>query len=293
MSQDNNFYAAPDAELGPDSPGEQPSEFGDNAPRDFGEVINRVFGLYGKFLSAMLLIALSWAVLSAVGGYAVDLGAEALLHGDEALGYLGIGYAMLFLGGPFFYVMALKRADNLVRGLETGNEISVALAKWFPVIGFGIGLGVLSGIGFMLCLIPGIVIVVYLIVGDLTIILEDTGVIDAFSRSYNLVKDNWWFAFGVTMTAGLLVGLPAMLIDGGVTVATDGDPIIGMAASAVVVFFVFPLGIAFQYVLFEAIVARNQIPSAYGDDAPTYDEPTYDDEAPGATGSVESSKPEW
>jgi len=62
-------------------------------------------------------------------------------------------------------------------------------------------------VGTMLCIIPGIWLfpILYLIIP--IIVMENTSFSYAFNKSFRIIKDNWWFVFGVIIVLTVVVGV--------------------------------------------------------------------------------------
>ncbi|MFV0418473.1 MAG: hypothetical protein ACK5KT_07065 [Dysgonomonas sp.] len=106
-------------------------------------------------------------------------------------------------------------------------DIKVSAATVWPKV-FGAILPVFAGyilcsilliIGFALCIIPGIVIGVYLALYMYVYIVEDRGVVDSLQRSYELVSGNWWVTFGyfvvffiIAYILSFIFGIPKLLV---------------------------------------------------------------------------------
>ncbi|HXU28788.1 MAG TPA: hypothetical protein VN698_16280, partial [Bacteroidia bacterium] len=98
--------------------------------------------------------------------------------------------------------------------LQKGNVTPTFEEVWgyfkyyfFRVLGSGIVMAFLILIGALLCIIPGIYIanVFYLVIP--IIVIENTSFGFAFNKSFRLIKDNWWFVFGVVFVTNLIVGV--------------------------------------------------------------------------------------
>lgn len=81
-------------------------------------------------------------------------------------------------------------------------------------------LSILSVIGFLFCLIPGFYLLPIVTLALPIMVMEEKGIADSFSRSMELLKDNWWKTFGLILISGLIayfsmgiLGLPGVLLN--------------------------------------------------------------------------------
>lgn len=81
-------------------------------------------------------------------------------------------------------------------------------------------LSLLLLIGFLFCLIPGFYFMPIVTLALPIMVMEEKGMVDSFSRSMNLLKENWWRTFGLILVAGLIayfsmgiLGLPGALLN--------------------------------------------------------------------------------
>jgi hypothetical protein len=87
-----------------------------------------------------------------------------------------------------------------------------------PILIFAILSSILTAIGFVLLIIPGIMAVIAFSLGAPAILNEKTGGADAISRSFNLISGNWGVAIGVVLI-GLVINVIVSLIVGGIAVS--------------------------------------------------------------------------
>lgn len=259
MSQDDNFYAAPQAELGPDTP-DGSADHPDGVPRAFGDTLSEIFTFYPKLYVPLFSVTLVWAICSAAGGFLIDLGTHGLMEGSGGFGALGAGYFVMYVVGTYFFIVAVKRADNLFRNLNTGGEFTFGVRRLGWVLLFWLLYGLIAGTGLLLCIIPGIIFGVLLYVGDLSVILEKSGPIEGLKRSFNLVKgmENWFHTAGLLVVVGALVFVPtfgAVLVVE-LTVGPE-DMIASNALTGLITLVTFPLTISLNYFVFRSLVARN------------------------------------
>lgn len=179
-----------------------------------GEVIGETFSIYGQNLGALLgsaivvfiVIGLVAGVLQSAGGLILGLLAAALRLAGHAL-YTG------------FVVKLVQDVRDGRRDEGVGDLFSAASPFILPLIGFGILFGLGVTIGFILLIVPGLILITFWSVGAPAIVVEGIGPVDAFGRSWRLVRGNAWPVFGALLVVLLIV------IGIGVVLAAIANPI--------------------------------------------------------------------
>lgn len=115
---------------------------------------------------------------------------------------------VIFLYTIAYMSLYAKSTDGTVKNAEVWSKVANA---FLPMIGGAIIFGFLSTIGILLCIIPGIIVYVYLGFYAYVYINEDRGVIDSFYRSYELVSNNWWITFGYGLVFVILIGIGSIV----------------------------------------------------------------------------------
>jgi hypothetical protein len=133
------------------------------------------------------------------------------------LGWLGVLLAALVgIAGAFWLQGTLIEAVRDVRDGRADLSIGETFERVFPVLNriviAGILLGIAIGIGFLLLIVPGLIVLTLWIFVIPAIVLENRGIGDAFGRSRELVRGNGWNVFGViVLTFVLLLGVSIAL----------------------------------------------------------------------------------
>jgi hypothetical protein len=165
---------------------------------DTAGTLERIFEMYsrqaGVLLPAALIIYLPVALLQIVAGANVLLALVAFVAALIA--------GTLFQGSV---VQAVRDMQDGKRDLSIGEVIASAIPFIAPLIGAGLlaGLGIV--IGFVLFIIPGLILLTIWSLIAPVIVVERPGVIAAFPRSQRLVKGNGWRVFGVLIVMFLIL----------------------------------------------------------------------------------------
>jgi hypothetical protein len=165
-----------------------------------GEVVSETFSIYGQNLGALLgsalavfiVVGLVAGILQGAGGVLLALIAAAVRLAGHAL-YTG------------FVVKLVQDARNGRRDQGVGDLFSAAAPFILALIGFGILFGIGVTIGFILLIVPGLILITFWSVGAPAIVVEGIGPIDAFGRSWRLVRGDAWSVFGVLLVVLLIV----------------------------------------------------------------------------------------
>jgi hypothetical protein len=142
-----------------------------------------------------------------------------------ALAFLIGGWAVFVsLAGVFWLQGVLVKAVDDVRDgradLSVRGTLESALPKINVLSATGIIASIAIGIGFLLLIVPGLILLTIWSVVIPAVMIENTGVFRAFGRSQELVRGNGWNVFVVILVtvaliivAGLVTGLALTPID--------------------------------------------------------------------------------
>ncbi|HEY5430420.1 MAG TPA: hypothetical protein VIK04_14990 [Solirubrobacteraceae bacterium] len=158
-------------------------------------VVSRIWQIYRD--NAKVLIATAFAL------FAIQFAALLLLSGASvAVAILFWVLSVLYQGMVVELVEGVQsgRRDHSVRDLLRSVE-PVLLQLMAVSVLFGLGVAV----GFVLLIVPGLILLVtWSVVAPVTV-LERPGVLAAFRRSRELVRGNGWPVFGVIILVGVMV----------------------------------------------------------------------------------------
>lgn len=175
-----------------------------------GRVFARGFGVIADNPLTVLGIAL---VLGALPSVAMSWVQQRLLLGQmdnfQVIGSVGvtlvsfaIGLAIqaLVQGSLVRATLAFARGERATIGECIGATLAVVL----PLVGLAIVMAIAVGLGFMLLIVPGIMLYVMWSVASPALVAERTGVFEALGRSRELTRGARWKVFGIE--AILVVG---------------------------------------------------------------------------------------
>jgi hypothetical protein len=117
--------------------------------------------------------------------------------------FIAIAIQQLLLG-------ALTRAGALAtlgQPVDVDSSYRYAFSRLGGLIGLALLIALVVGVGFILLIIPGIIFLVFLAVAVPAFIVERLGVTGSMSRSWGLVRGQWWFTLLVIVVTALLTGV--------------------------------------------------------------------------------------
>ncbi len=107
------------------------------------------------------------------------------------LASLAIG-ALIYSGSIHGYLQVARG-----RPASIGECFSVGFAKLLPMIGLTLLWFLGIGLGFMLLIVPGVILITIWVAAMPALVGEGRGVMEAFSRSRDLTRGSRWSVFGV------------------------------------------------------------------------------------------------
>jgi len=205
--------------------------------RDFGQIIGDSFTFLRENLKplfkSLLIICGLFILIGTVTSVAQYMSTIGLYNGvlsvnpNDTYQVSSITYS--YVGAVMFNLLVMLLLQAFIH-LATLSYLSVYLQKnnqqptfeevwgyfrfyFFRVLGSSILMFLLIVVGFCLCAIPGIYlsIVFYLVIP--IIVMENTSFSYAFNKSFRLIKENWWFVFGVIFVISLIVGVANSVAD--------------------------------------------------------------------------------
>jgi hypothetical protein len=180
-----------------------------------GAVVSRIGKLYLNqfavlFGTAAVLYGLEFVLVLVLGSSASV--ALVLLFGALSILYQGMVVELVQ------DVQDGKRDQSIVRLLRSVDQV------FWQLLAVSILFGLAVGIGFVLLIVPGLILMVLWAVVAPVTVLERPGVIAAFARSRELVRGNGWNVFAVI----LVVFLSILVISAVVAIAASGLGAVGL-----------------------------------------------------------------
>lgn len=201
-----------------------------NAKLDTGRVFERIFSLYGSQFTLLIPAAL------------VLFLPVAILTGFVQAGDIGVVAAFLSIAlsviATFWYqglvVEATRDMLDGRRDHSMGSLFGSAAPFIAPLLAVGILGGIGIAIGFVLLIIPGLILITIWAVIVPVIVIERAGVFDSFGRSREVVRGNGWRVFGVLVVLFVISAVASAVLQGIIGAITD-ESFLGYALASLIV----------------------------------------------------------
>lgn len=179
-----------------------------NGQIELGAVMRKVFRVYVDQASVLMPAA---AVIFVITGIVTELIVATGSTGLELLALI-----VDLVAGTLFTGMVVELVADVRNGRRDTSPIQLLRAVT-PVLGqlilVGIVTGVLEGIGFVLLLVPGLILMTLWSVVAPVVVVESPGGLRALSRSRQLVRGNGWQVFSVIVVLVIGVYVASNLLD--------------------------------------------------------------------------------
>jgi hypothetical protein len=212
-----------------------------NRSIDIGSVISRVFGIYVDQASVLLPAA-------AVVFVGVGVVSALLVVIAPVLAILA--FVVILVGTTLFTGMVVELVADVQDGRRDAT-VGQLLQAATPVIGKLILVGIVAGIGiaigFVLIIVPGLILLTIWSVFAPVIVLERPDGLGALGRSRELVRGNGWQVFGVIVVLVLGVSIVAAIIE---AIGDSGGTGVGIVVRVIVQILTAPLSALAASVLY-------------------------------------------
>jgi hypothetical protein len=181
-----------------------------------GSVVSRIWDIY---------LDQSWVLIgTALVLYALQFVVLLLLPGTAGTAVL-ILFSALSILYQGMVVNLVQDVQDGRRDHSIGELLRSVKPVFWPLVGVSILFGLALAVGFILLIIPGLIMLVFWSVVAPVTVLERPGVFAAFGRSRELVSGNGWNVFGVIA----LVFLAVIVVSAAVALLASGLGSVGRA----------------------------------------------------------------
>ena len=192
-----------------------------NRSIDIGSVISRTFSIYADQASVLLPAAAAVFVVVGVISALLVVIAPVLAI---------LAFVVILVGTTLYTGMVVELVADVQDGRRdatVGQLFNAARPFVGQLILVGIVAGIATAIGFVLIIVPGLILLTIWSVFAPVIVLENPGGLKPLGRSRELVKGNGWQVFGVIVVLVIGVGIVSAIVE------SIGDS--GGTAAAIVV----------------------------------------------------------
>jgi len=223
-----------------------------NRSIDIGSVISRTFSIYADQASVLLPAA-------AVVFVAIGIISALLIVIAPVLAI--VAFIVILIGTTLYTGMVVELVADVQDGRRDAT-VGQLLQAATPVIGQLILVGIIAGIGiligFILIIIPGLILITIWSVAAPVVVLERPGAFRALGRSRELVRGNGWQVFGVIVVLVIGVRILAAIIE---AIGNAGGTGVGIVVQVIVEILLAPLSALAASVLYFELRGSTTVPT--------------------------------
>lgn len=197
--------------------------------RDLGSIITdtfkfikeeyrTLFRLYIKHVGWLLLLVIAastyyqYQSLKISTSVLTETGPAAFL--TEMIADTGVAILLLSVASIAYSALSLVVITSIIKSYVQNNgeinedEVNQFVKQFFGrTLGSLVVVGLLVFIGFLLCVLPGIYLIVPLSLIFPILVFQEKTFAEAFSESFKLIKNNWWISFATLLVVSILISL--------------------------------------------------------------------------------------
>ncbi len=192
--------------------------------RDFGQILSATFEFlrenFKQLAKALIFLVGPFILLAGIFGGLYQKEMFSFVPTSTSLSQFGLTFGlymlcvfitvMMLINTIYSYIIIYnRREDDSI--IEVDDVWITAKGNILKIFLLSIGYTIVSMLAFVLLLIPGIYVSVALMIIYIVSINEDKGFFDAMSRCFYLIKNKWWFTFGLLIVLGLIQGFMGFL----------------------------------------------------------------------------------
>lgn len=237
-----------------------------NRKLDVGGTLSQIFSTYGDQAGVLLPVAFAIYLVVAV--------VNAILVGSFVL-TLTLGLAVSIVAATLYQGMVVNLVKDIQDGSRDNSVQDLIDAAWpvvLPLIGAGILAGIAIGIGFLFLLVPGLILLTIWSVIAPVIVVERSGVMDAFGRSRKLVKGNGWQVFGVIFVVFVITAIAAIVL-GAIGAAISGGFAMHLLVNLIASTLTAPIGALAASTIYFRLLGSDEVATSPPPAAPPLDLP--------------------
>ena len=183
-------------------------------PQGIGGVLDTSFQLYKASLGRVWPVCLVMAIVASIPAVYMMKSAAGGGITESALQMMAVFsdpvYWLVYVVSMALTISAMGALYLQEYAIGTGGEMSVgeavqaALGRAASLVGAMVLLTIALTIGFLLLIVPGLILMVSLMLAINLVLFENKGPIDALTGSHKLVWGNWWRAAAILTVGGII-----------------------------------------------------------------------------------------
>lgn len=147
------------------------------------------------------------------------------------------------------------------RSLSVKEAYSGATAFFWRYLGLSILTSIIITVGFILLIIPGVLLSVWLTFATFILVLERTKIVEAMKKSREYVRGRWWGVFG-RLVAGSFMALLILAILFAVVRLLDVDILVENMIMTFISMLLAPVVVGYMYLMYQDLKGGPAIPAA-------------------------------
>ena len=180
-------------------------------PLTLGEILDVSFGLYRSMFLTLLVVAVAVHLVPVMIQTYLQASGRIFLLDFVTLGYWLVAVIMNSLGVAA--TTSIISDAYLGRRMTAGEALRRALPLIWPLLVISLLSSLLIGVGFMLLIVPGVILLSGLLVSSVVMVVEvPPRATTAMARSWELSKGYKGQVFGTVLVAFLLLLVPRVAV---------------------------------------------------------------------------------
>lgn len=192
--------------------------------RDFGQIINATFEFirenFKQLAKAVIFLVGPFILLTGIFGGLYQKDLFSFTSTSTSLSQFGIAFGLYILFAMIstlvlistiysYIILYIRREDETP--IELDNVWPMVKSNILKIIIFSTGYTLVTILATILLIIPGIYVSIALMIVFVVGLNENLNFFNAMSRSFYLVKNKWWFTFGLLLVLSLIQGFLGFL----------------------------------------------------------------------------------
>lgn len=168
---------------------------------------------------------------------------------------IGIGYSPTYMiltlvsaiMNVFMGIAIILAIQN--NGLKVVEAYQQAAPFFLRYIGMSIVMSVLLFIGFLLLIVPGVILSVWFAFSTFVLVLERAGIVESLKKSREYVRGRWWAVFGRIMLLALVMIVLSIVISGLSVLVPFGT--LGTSLVTAITMLLAPFAVIYMYLIYQ------------------------------------------